>query len=149
MFNYKYRFFILEGDVLENNYFFLHQIDLDLGNGEPIGLKIVKIPKIKKNKENDEPSNYDKNTDRQTKKNQQWFFIFCFLSNQRLFQLVTNYNRLSLYEVLRLINQCRTTSVPNSNSNKCSMTIIGYYNKDVSKIKQDNNLAERLSENDI
>ena len=144
---YKYRFFILEEDVLENNYFFLHQIDLDLGNGEPIGLNIVKIPKIKKNKDNDEIG-INRGPHRPTKKNQQWFFIFCFLSNQRLYQLVTNYNRLSLYEVLRAINQSQTRSVPNSNiyTNKCSTTIIGYYDKDVSKTKQENNLAGRFSD---
>ena len=131
---YKYRYFIIERDILDNNYFFLHQIDLDMGNGEPFGLKIVKIPKYTKN-------NNNKNAEKEDK-HQQWFFIFYFLSNQRLFQLVTNYNRLSFYQVLRIINQCVTKKVENINENinknKFSTTIIGYYKKEPIKNPEKN-----------
>ena len=140
-FYYKYRFIILERDMLDNNYFFLHQIDLDLGNGEPLGLKIAKIPKYKNNKEG-----INNNTDGEENKKQQWFFIFCFLSNQRFFELVTNYNRLSLYQVLRLINLCNTKKVDNEQSPKCSMTIIGYYKSDVIKKVDNTNPMNNLNE---
>jgi DNA-directed RNA polymerase III subunit RPC1 len=86
----------------------LHRIDLDLGNGEPIGLKIVKIPKYPKKYNEDKIVNEEEN------KIQQWFFIFCFLSDQKLFQLVTNYNRLSLYQAFKLTNQRQLTKIENS-----------------------------------
>ena len=143
LFYFKYRFFIIERDIIENNYFFLHQIDLDLGNGEPLGLKIARITKMKtsKNEEID-----DKDSDKDEKMNHQWFFIFCFLSSTRFFELVTNYNRLSLYQVLRIINQCQTTKVENGKvkSNKSSITIIGYH-----KIKQKENDINESVDNDI
>ena len=137
---YKYRYFIIERDILENNYFFLHQIDLDMGNGEPLGLKIARIPKMKKNNNDDID---DKNSDKEEKRNHQWFFVFCFLSNQRLFELVTNYNRLSLYQVLRMINQCQTKKIENSKSGKCSMTTVGYFKKEESK-NLEKNLIESI-----
>ena len=136
---YKYRYFIIERDILENNYFFLHQIDLDMGNGEPLGLKIVRIQNYRKNNDNMD----DENSDKEERKNHQWFFIFCFLSNQRLFELVTNYNRLSLYQVLRTINQCQTTKIENSRSGKCSMTTVGYYKKESTK-NSEKNLIESI-----
>ena len=140
-FYYKYRFIILERDMLDNNYFFLHQIDIDLGNGEPLGLKIAKIPKYKNNKEGT-----NNNIDGEDNKNQQWFFLFCFLSSQRFFELVTNYNRLSLYQVLRLINQCNTKKVDNEQSSKCSMTTIGYYKSDIIKKVDNNNPMNNLND---
>ena len=141
IFYYKYRYFIIERDILENNFFFLHQIDLDLGNGEPLGLKIVKIPYNKTDEKKGNNNNF------KGKRHHQWFFIFCFLSNQRLFQLVTNYNRLSLYQVLRIINQCQTTKIKNDkNSVKCSFTTIGYYKREPNKTSG-KNLLEKIYNN--
>ena len=146
MFNFKYRFIILENDILNNNYFFLHRIDLDLGKGEPIGLKIAKIPKYPKKYGEDKIMNEEEN------KNQQWFFIFCFLSNKILFQFVTNYNRLSLFQALKFMNQCYTTKIENSHEKKninCSTTIIGYYIKDNDNIKnQEYNQEQNKDDND-
>ena len=75
---YQYHFIIIEND-------------LDLGDGGPLGLEISRIRK-KVNKSNYEGTG--KNLEEE--KNNQWFFIFCFLSNKKIFRLITNYNRLSL-----------------------------------------------------
>ena len=126
---YKYRYFIVERGILENNYFFLHSIDLDMGNGEPLGIKIAKIPKqASSNSTGDE-------------KNQQWFYILCFLSSQRLFQLITNYDKMTLYQMLRNITQCNTIIVPSidgSKSSKCSVTTIG--------LRKDNQIKKNQEE---
>ena len=75
---YKYRYFMVQTGTINSNNIFLHSIDLDMGNGEPFGLKISRIPK--QDEKNDQS---------------QWFYIFCFLSSQRLFQLITNYDNLN------------------------------------------------------
>ena len=138
---FKYRYLIIERDNIENNFFFLHQIDLDLGVGEPIGIKIAKISKNKQNNETDEKN---ENSDKNENKDKQWFFILCFLSSKRLFSLVTNYNKLSLYQILRLINQCQITKAESQNSNsKAGTTIIGYYKKDLQK----NSISSILKDN--
>ena len=128
---YKYRYFIIDRGIIRNKYFFLHNIDLDMGNGEPFGLKITKIPKISKS--SGKKDKHGENV------HSQWFYIFCFASAQRLFQLVTNYDSLNLYQTLRNIHQCNTISVPtDENKNKCdksSMTIIGFKKDN----KSDNN----------
>ena len=132
---YKYRYFIIERGILENSYFFLHSIDLDMGNGEPLGIKIAKIPK------------QTSSTGQGEDKNQQWFYILCFLSSQRLFQLITNYDKLTLYQMLRNVNQCNVIVVPtidpkvNSKSGKSSMTTIG--------LRKDNQLKKNQEENKI
>ena len=137
---YKYRYFIIERGILENNYFFLHSIDLEMGNGEPLGIKIAKIPK-------QTPPN-----GQGEEKAQQWFYIFCFLSSQRLFQLVTNYDKLTLYQMLRKINQCNIISVPsldpkiNTKISKCSMTTIGL-KKDPSKKNAEDNKSNNDKNN--
>ena len=112
---YKYRYFIIERGSMENENFFLHSINLDLGNGEPLELKIAKIRK---------------ETGKENENNPQWFYIFCFLSTQRLFQLITNYNNLNLYKILKKINQSNKIMVPSTETKglrliKCSMTTIG------------------------
>ena len=142
---YKYRYFIIERGILENNYFFLHSIDLDMGNGEPLGIKISKIPKqIPPNAQGEE-------------KIPQWFYIFCFLSSQKLFQLITNYDKLTLYQMLRNISQCNTIIVPsigNLKLSKYSMTTIGL-KKDPLKInlednneKNNNDKTNKINNND-
>jgi len=98
---YKYKYFIIERGILENNYFFLHSIDLEMGDAEPVSLKIHKIPK---------QSGYKKDSD--SGKSSQWFYIFCFLSTQRFYQIITNYGQLSFYQMLRSINQNNTNTSP-------------------------------------
>ena len=149
---YQYRFIIIEKDIFENNYFFLHQIDLDLGDGEPLGLEIARIPK-KVNKSNYEGTGIEdlvKNLEEE--KNNQWFFIFCFLSNKKIFQLITNYNRLSLYQVLRFMNQCVTIKSENqaAKGNKPSITTIGYIKKDNIKYSEENSseILDNSNENE-
>ena len=132
---YKYRYFIIERESINNNYFFLHSIDFELGNGEPLELKIAKIQK-QAEEENDA--------------NPQWFYIFCFLSSQRLFQLITNYNNLNLFQTIRTINQCDKIMVPtieakNLRTSKCSMTTIGLK---IEKIKKDKNEENKLDKNE-
>ena len=125
--SYEYRYFIIERGILENKNIFLHSIDLELGNAEPFDIKIARIPK-------QNPSVGDI-------KNQQWFYIFCFLSSQLLFQLVTNYDKLTLYQVLRNINQCNKKT-----SEKHSRTTIGYRKEN--QLKKDNDNKEKDKSDD-
>jgi hypothetical protein len=114
---YKYRFFIIERGILENNFFFLHSIDLEMGNAEPISIKITKIPK---------QSIFNKEGD--NSKISQWFYIFCFLSTQRFYQIITNYGKLSLYQMLRSISQKNAITTPFAENNvkgKYNLTNIG------------------------
>ena len=116
-----------------------------MGNGEPLGIKISKIPKqIPPNAQGEE-------------KIPQWFYIFCFLSSQKLFQLITNYDKLTLYQMLRNISQCNTIIVPsigNLKLSKYSMTTIGL-KKDPLKInlednneKNNNDKTNKINNND-
>ena len=103
---YKYRYFIIERGILETNNFFLHSLEFKtdddneglkspyMDDSEPISVKIAKIPK---------QTGFKK--DAIGSKSSQWFYIFCFMSKKKLFVLVTNYDKLSLYQILRTINQ--------------------------------------------
>ena len=92
--SYKYRYFIIERGILENQNFFLHSLDLDMGDDEPICIKIQKIQKQSGLKR-----------DGDSNKSPQWFYIFCIMTKRTLCQIVTNYDRLSLYQILRTLNQ--------------------------------------------
>ena len=65
-----------------------------MGSAEPISIKIAKIPKQYVFKKEGDNSN-----------SSQWFYIFCFLSTQRFYQIITNYGKLSLYQMLRSISE--------------------------------------------
>ena len=132
IFTYKYRYFIIERGFLEKKKVFLHSIDLELGNGEPISIKIAKIPK------------QNNSTGTGDEKNQQWFYILCFLSSQKLFQLITNYDKMNLYQMLRNINQCDIINEKDEieenkdgNPNKKSVIFKGIKKDNLSKKNQD------------
>ena len=114
---YRYRYFIIERGILQNNLFFLHSIDIEMGSAEPISIKIAKIPK---------QTSFKKDGD--SSKSSQWFYIFCFLSTQRFYQIITNYGKLSLYQMLRSISQSNVISPPfleNNEKGKNISTNIG------------------------
>ena len=77
---YKYSYFTIQKkfDTTLN----LYPINLDLGNSEPLGLKIAKI--IHK-----DPIDNKKKS----------FFIFCFLSTSISLQLITDYDNVSLHQM--------------------------------------------------
>ena len=81
---YRYSYFIVQKAI--DKIIHLYPINLDLGNSEPIGLKISKI--IHKDK--------DKN-----KSQQKCFFVFCFLSTSICLQLVTGYDNLTLHKMFQ------------------------------------------------
>ena len=78
----SYKYLIIKRGILINKDFTLYSLDFDLGNAQPIGLKIAKIPKY---------SNKDK----------KWFYIICFCTSQIIFQMVTDYDNLTLHELFR------------------------------------------------
>ena len=130
---YKYRYFIIERGILENNFFFLHSIDIEMGNAEPISIKITKIPK---------QGSFKKDGD--SGKSSQWFYIFCFLSTQRFYQVITNYGKLSFYQMLRTISQGNTNIPPiveNNEKGKCTMTNLGS-RKDIRLIHEEDIITE-------
>ena len=80
-FIYFYKYFIIEkGDFNNQNniFFYLNKIEFNLGNSQPIDIKISKIFQNKK-----------------------WFFIFIFLSKNLLFQFITDYVNISLNNVFK------------------------------------------------
>ena len=79
---YRYTYFIIQKAI--DKIIHLYPINLDLGNSEPIGLKISKI--IHKDKNNSK---------------QKCFFLFCFLSTSICFQLVTDYDNLTLHQMFQ------------------------------------------------
>ena len=131
---YKYKYFIIERGNIRNNNFFLHSIDLDLGNGEPLGLKIVKIPK-------------QSSISFQDEEKKQWFYIFCFLSYKRILQLITNYDNLSLYQTLRTLHQYNAIPLPNSENKRSSITYVGFKKDEKSK-KNEEEKEIQNNEND-
>ena len=79
---YRYCYFTIQRTIEKNIH--LYPINLDLGNSEPIGLKIAKI--IQRDKINNE---------------QKCFFIICFLSTTISFQLITDYDNLTLHQMFQ------------------------------------------------
>ena len=79
---YTYSYFIIQNTIEKNIH--LHPINLDLGNSEPIGIKIAKI--IHKDKKDNE---------------QKCFYILCFLSTTVCLQFITNYDNLTLHQMFQ------------------------------------------------
>ena len=79
---YRYCYFTVQGTVEKNIH--LYPINLDLGNSEPFGLKIAKI--IHRDKIDNE---------------QKCFFIICFLSKTIIFQLITDYDNVTLHQMFQ------------------------------------------------
>ena len=78
---YKYSYFIIQKAI--NNSVHLYPINIDLGNSEPLCLKISRI--VHKGKNGEIKS----------------FFIFCFLSVAINLQLITDYDNLTLHQMLQ------------------------------------------------
>ena len=79
---YSYKYFIVQRNIFKLKTFFLHSIDFDLGNAEPIGLKIGKIKKL-------------------NSPEQKFMYIFIFISANSLLQLVTDYDNVTLHQMLK------------------------------------------------
>ena len=79
---FSYKYLIIKRETLINKDFTLYSLDFELGNAQPIGLKIVKIPNY---------SNNDK----------KWFYIICFCTSQIIFQMITDYDNFTLHELFR------------------------------------------------
>ena len=79
---YSYKYFIVQRNVFKMKTFFLHNIDFDLGNAEPIGLKIGKIVKPDCNE-------------------QKFMYIFIFMSSSNILQLITDYDNVTLHQMLK------------------------------------------------
>ena len=93
---YRYTYFIIQKGI--DKIIHLYPINLDLGNSEPIGLKISKI--IHKDKNNSK---------------QKCFFLFCFLSTSICLQLVTDYDNLTLHQMFQ--KYCKVTIEDDFNRN--------------------------------
>ena len=79
---YKYTYFILQNFIEKKIH--LYPINLDLGNSEPIGIKVAKI--IHKDEYYNE---------------QKCFFIICFLSTTISLQFITNYDNVTLHQMFQ------------------------------------------------
>ena len=88
---YSYYYFIIQRGNLETKNFYLHSLDLSLDDSEPCGIKITKITKP-------------------DRKEQKWFFIFCFFTYQTLFQLVTNWESTTLHHILKQFSHIQGNS---------------------------------------
>ncbi len=79
---YKYSYFIIQKSIEKNIH--LYPINLDLGNSEPLCLKIAKV-------------NHKGYKDGEQKN----FFLFCFLSTTTSLQLITDYDNLTLHQMFQ------------------------------------------------
>ena len=79
---YTYKYFIVQKDVFKLKNILLHSIDFDLGNSEPLGLKIGKIFMPESG-------------------GLKFCFIFIFISSSTLFELVTDYDNINLHYMLK------------------------------------------------
>ena len=113
---YSYKYFIIQKDVFKLKNILLHSIDFDLGNAEPLGLKIGKIF---------EPES----------SGQKFSFIFIFISSSTLFQLITDYDNLNFHNMLK-----KNSRVENNNNNdeEKNNISIDYDNDDLKNINQNN-----------
>ena len=79
---YSYKYFIIQKEAFKIKNILLHSIDFDLGNAEPLGLKIGKVF---------QPDS----------SGQKFCFIFIFISASTLFQLITDYDNLNFHNMLK------------------------------------------------
>ena len=121
---YSYKYFIVQRNVFQLKTFFLHSIDFDLGNAEPLGLKIAKIKKL-------------------DSAEQKFMYIFIFISANSLLQLVTDYDNVTLHQMLKKHsrNNCIRNIVDEMNEN------LNESNMDNSS-NQNNNSSEKIQDND-
>ena len=120
---YSYKYFIVQRNVFKLKTFFLHSIDFDLGNAEPLGLKIAKIKKL-------------------DSAEQKFMYIFIFISANSLLQLVTDYDNVTLHQMLK--KHSRNNNIRN---------IVDEMNENINEDSNNssnlnNNSSEKIQEND-
>ena len=120
---YSYKYFIVQRNVFKLKTFFLHSIDFDLGNAEPLGLKIAKIKKL-------------------DSAEQKFMYIFIFISANSLLQLVTDYDNVTLHQMLK--KHSRNNNIRN---------IVDEMNENMNEdsnnsSNQNNNSSEKIQDND-
>ena len=125
---YSYKYFIVQKDVLKLKNILLHSLDFDLGNAEPLGLKIGKI--------------FMPNSG-----GLKFSFIFIFISSSTLFELVTDYDNLNLHNMLKKNSHVENNKESDEEDNNKNKTIS---EKDKEKNKEkDNPNKLNLEENDL
>ena len=96
---YSYKYFIVQRNVFKMKTFFLHNIDFDLGNSEPIGLKIGKIVKPDCNE-------------------QKFMYILIFMSSSSILQLITDYDNVTLHQMLKKHSRANNANKNNDENNE-------------------------------
>ena len=120
---YSYKYFIVQKDVFKLKNILLHSIDFDIGNAEPLGLKIGKI--------------FMPNSG-----GLKFCFIFIFISSSTLFELVTDYDNLNLHNMLKKNSRVENTKESDEENNNNMKTISD-------KDKGSNNNKLNLEKNDL
>ena len=108
---YSYSYFIIQNLIEKNMH--LHPINLDLGNSEPIALKLAKIF------HKDEYGI------------QKCFFILCFLSTSVSLQFISNYDNLTLHQMLQ-----KYLKIEKSSGNISSKIQKFWINKNLIKVEK-------------
>ena len=96
---YSYKYFIVQRNVFKMKTFFLHNIDFDLGNSEPIGLKVGKIVKLDCNE-------------------QKFMYILIFMSSSSILQLITDYDNVTLHQMLKKHSRANNANKNNDENNE-------------------------------
>ena len=120
---YSYKYVIIQKDVFKLKNFLLHSIDFDLGNAEPLGLKIGKIFMPESN-------------------GLKFCFIFIFISSSTLFQLVTDYDNLNLHNMLKKnsrVENNKESDEEDNNNNTQNKSNSEKDNKDANNINNNSN----------
>ena len=121
---YSYKYFIIQKDVFKLKNILLHSIDFDLGNSEPLGLKIGKIFM---------PGSGGL----------KFCFVVIFISSATLFQLITDYDNLNLHNMLKKNSRVENNNKDSDDEDKNeNITNKEKDNKDLNntnKINLDNN----------
>ena len=100
---YSCRYFIIQRGALAKTTFDLHTIDFDLGFAEPHGVKIGKIIK-------------------QIDGDLKHLYILIYISSQIIFQLITDYDNLSLHQMLKKNSRTIEEMVNNESNNNNNNT---------------------------
>ena len=129
---YSYKYFIIQKDVFKLKNILLHSIDFDLGNAEPLGLKIGKIFMPDSNL-------------------MKFCFIFIFISSSTLFQLITDYDNINLHNMLKKNSRAENSNKENEEeeNNVNNINNNDKLNSDRDKENNNNNLDKDKDINKI
>ena len=117
---YSYKYFIVQKDVFKLKNILLHSIDFDIGNAEPLGLKIGKI--------------FMPNSG-----GLKFSFIFIFISSSTLFELVTDYDNLNLHNMLKKNSRVENNNKESDEENNNMKTISDKDKNNNNKLNLENN----------